>query len=677
MVPVQERVAQQRYRKLVAQNSGGSSMFASQLPPRPRITYGKKGSKPLSLSGNQFKTSAYAIPSDEEEDRPDANALLQAAAQQVETDSEDSELSDAEPVLKRVVKHIETASRIRQKQGTTAVGTRTASNVSGSSGDDAAPAQVRKAKQTRNALQQDTTAPIRRSRESLAVRITKNRLTPQRRIPANELVLVTSPVDDGEIHDPPSSARGVQSQDPIVDTSSSPRKRSISPISSDDGDVKRRPSKAPLSIFKDRIKAPRSAFKSVADLRKKQARQVADSSGRDGFDDSELVVVTPRTQTRRVRQRKTQLIPQFGSLQLISGPLPDVEFEPSTGELKMETEQDGSVPAPISEDVGDARDAGIVAAESATHSSRRRVSFSSRIRDDIIRAQLSSISAPERVASDSEDSDDGIDEDLYDEGSEVLEDAEEIGSEKETLLNHDEEASAIQESNDHCVSLDFRRVQGPGQVPLSASLKRRALIEVNEAIIEVPDSDRVQQGHVLGRESILENTEHALQSALLNDRPQRQHRPHSILKNTTPMVPDSTTRPEETAANTRRNSVVDVSESRYFSDAINLLSAPDPARHKVVPRRRSSYCEHGFQEVEVPDTDRAIPETSPQSNDYVNFQDLNVLRRSSEAVWTSSLPRASKNLQALTRSVSREHGTLSQSVRRRPSMTFQSPTKVR
>ncbi|KAK3681485.1 hypothetical protein LTR37_020899, partial [Vermiconidia calcicola] len=359
------------------------------------------------------------------------------------------------------------------------------------------------------------------------------------------------------------------------------------------------------------------------------------------------------------------------------GPLPDVEFEPSAGELKLETEQDGGVPAPISEDADDARDAGKVAAGSATQPSRRRVSFSSRTRDDIIRAQLSSISAPERVASDSEDSDDGIDEDLCDEDGEVLEDAEEIGSEKETLLNDDEEESAGEDSNDHGVSLDFRRVQGPGQVPLSASLRRRALIEVNEAIIEVPKSDRMQEGHRPRRASILEDIEHALQSALHNDRPQRQHRPRSILKNSTPLVPDSTTRPEETAANTRRNSVVDIGESRYFSDAVNQLSAPDPARHTIVPRRRSSYFEHGFEEVEVPDTDRAIPETSPQPNDYVNFPDLNVLRRSSEAVWTSSLPRASKNLQALTRSVSREHGTLSQSVRRRPSTTFQSPTKVR
>lgn len=142
------------------------------------------------------------------------------------------------------------------------------------------------------------------------------------------------------------------------------------------------------------------------------------------------------------------------------------------------------------------------------------------------------------------------------------------------------------------------------------------------------------------------------------------------------MVSDSTTRQEATDANTRRNSTVDLAESRYFTDASNMLRPPDPASHRIVPRRRSSYFDRNA-DIEIVDSEYLVPETSPELPDYTNASDLHVLRRNTEAVWSSNIVSAPKDLRSLTRSVSREHGTLSQSVRRRQSMPFQSPTKVR
>ena len=155
---------------------------------------------------------------------------------------------------------------------------------------------------------------------------------------------------------------------------------------------------------------------------------------------------------------------------------------------------------------------------------------------------------------------------------------------------------------------------------------------------------------------------------------QRSRRLPSILKNSTPMVPDSTSRPEYTEANTCRNSFVDLEESRYFAGAADALRDFDPARHKIVPRRPLYF---DFAEVHVPDSDHIVPDTSPDRRQYTSDAQLSVLRRTSEAVWTSSTDNTTaKDLKTLTRSVSREHGRLGQSIRRKPSLPFQSPKKV-
>lgn len=141
-------------------------------------------------------------------------------------------------------------------------------------------------------------------------------------------------------------------------------------------------------------------------------------------------------------------------------------------------------------------------------------------------------------------------------------------------------------------------------------------------------------------------------------------------------MPDNTTDPEKTAANTRRNSFIDLEASRYFNAAAALLDdVPEPRKNMIMPRRKSSYYADPW--VEVPATEDFIADTSPQRADYTTQSDLAILRRGPDAIWMSSTHAVPKDLKSLTRSGSREHGTLSQSCRRRPSLPFQSPTKLR
>ena len=667
MVAIPESVTQQRCRNLAAQNNIGAGSFKSNLPRPPRITYGRKDFRPLSLTAKQFRADTYAIPSDDEDAQLASDALLQATADRTES-SEDSELSDAEPLPTR-------ASRDVRKIGTPAATSGARDAVSGTSkGTTHRKALV--AKSVRQPVRK-TVQPRKPAQQTRVKALGKNTpksklATPARRLPANELFLVASPPDDTANIDPVSSLHRVQSEDPIRDSSSSPRKRGVSPIDSNAEASPSKKQKAPLSAIRKRLKTPKWRYKSLRSLRKQQVGQVSmwtgnvfEPRGRDGFNESELAIA-PQAKIQRRHKRKVPLLLGFGFLQLRNGPLPEVKFEPSASELKTELPCDDGDSLPLEQQ----RDNDPFAAPitSPNHNSRRRVSFSDRVRENLITAQLSSISAPERIPSDSEESDIDSDEDrdLEEADADASDDDEHglAGKEDQIAVEAD---PRMEKEVDQGVSLDFRRGSTPGHLPKApSSARRRALIEVNEPIIEAPDLTHQSSGYVLGRPVQPEHT--------ISTRP---HRPRSILKNSTPAVPDSTTRPEETAANTRRNSIVDISESRYFTDAASALRAPDPARHKVVPRRPSCF-RNDEAEIEIFDTDAVVTETSPEAPAYMDMSDLHVLRRSSEAVWTSSsLPRPATDLKTLTRSVSRENGTLSQCVRRRPSLPFQSPTKVR
>ncbi|KAK5107627.1 hypothetical protein LTR62_000962 [Meristemomyces frigidus] len=150
----------------------------------------------------------------------------------------------------------------------------------------------------------------------------------------------------------------------------------------------------------------------------------------------------------------------------------------------------------------------------------------------------------------------------------------------------------------------------------------------------------------------------------------------SILKNSTPLIPDSTTQPSQTEADTRRNSMVavEIQESHYFTNAIGVFESPDPATRSAVPRRKSG---HGyFDDIQVLYSEAVVLETS--QSDHVHGEPaMELFREDMCSSQTVPRPSRSLDLRALTRTVSREHGTVSQPVRRKSSsLAFRSPLEM-
>lgn len=706
--------------------SFGAGFFRRRRPLITR-TYGKKDSKPLRLNANHFRSDPYEIPPDDEDNEdhcepsnePAAEVATRSFLQTTDEDgSESSGLSDEPDEASEVVR-VEAEDLSQICSAGEAARRPTVLSTTGPS--KKATAHSSKTIPIASARPAGSPPPAKRAKVAPKAKHNQHATTrARRRLPVNELLLVTSPIGNTNFAPPQSSPPGIQTQDPISVLADSSGEHGVSPVDSKgDRFHPKSARKQPLSAFKTRLRSSKYRYKSVDAMRKKKTTQSTASSksssakGRDGFDDSELFV-SPLVRKavrsmRKKRARQDPLVPAFGALQLRSGPLPDVTFESASSTLKIESKAD----------------------ESQTNDGVRelqrqpmRVSFSE-AEGKAMLAELSSISAPPlpQPVSDygdmhEDEEDDGEDE-HEDEDEEEHEDEEEAEGEEsaderviadgfqavedEAVYEADTEAGEdvqgesegalssearygnrnIEETktpNDG-VSLDFRR-RAPGQRP-RRRIRQDNLIEVNDNIIEIPDSEDPFTQPIQWTVTPDQASEPvAFEAPAVEEAPRPQlKRPRSILKNTSQARPASSTHAEHTAANTRRNSTIQLSESRYFNDVSDMLRNVDPAKHKTVPRRRrSSY----FDDVEMLDSGAIIPETSPSPEPesemlgYTTTGDLSVLRRNSEAEWTSqSLPGVPRDLRELTRSVSREHGTLSQSRRRKPSLPFQSPTKVR
>ncbi|KAK5136647.1 hypothetical protein LTR08_002661 [Meristemomyces frigidus] len=788
MVPQPESIAQQRCRALASQNAGSSAFFNAEAATRPAsagITYGKS-SKPLSLTGRQFriKPDTYDVSSDENERDDSSDALLQVTARE-DSEASDSPLSDAE-----------FASPVRSEQAAiVAYGlSRTEvleAAVFASEPPEALANTAQIKKRTGKAVRTPAPKPVypprlseRRDRDNATSRLgpsvgrkdSASTVVPSvprktsnpsaRRLPVNELVCVADPPQCEDFADPRSTAQDVHTQDPIAEFSIQPRRRKVSSISDDSDGEESRP-RAPLTTIRKRLKTP-NLRQNHKVIKRRQPElpllwgpRVRVIRVGDGFDEKELHIGY-RVPTRKQNRRKGWMGIKYGTLPLSCGPLPEVAFECSTDELQLEA---SGGPHHVSQRYEDAetgpyaqsiepiecsrRTAESVSrnepSEGGHHATQRkdpqaqlepslrhdkpRVSLSDK--EQLILTQLSSVSAPVREWSvsvdgeeDSDDADgeeDGDDEDgeedsdvedaeddvddsdhearrmADDDGESLMSDSDTTGDPQNSftlppsnqtaalamspaITTLDTVEQAADAPVDNGVTLTFRRpaVRGPLH---NRSFGRPRLMEVDEAIIDVPDPVTIQvpRSDTQAQQIVINNE-------LPNTTPHRPHRPRSILKNSTPIVPESTYGVEDTAANTRRNSrrrttMVDIEEdSRYFAQASGALRAPDPATHKVMPRRKpSSYFDNSY--VQVEDSERVILETSPQleARDYTAASQLGVLRQDAEVIWTSrqSLPTVPRDLKSLTRTVSRENGTVSQSVKRRPSLPFHSPTKMR
>ncbi|KAK5674547.1 isopentenyl-diphosphate delta-isomerase idi1 [Elasticomyces elasticus] len=690
---------------------------AAKIRKAQLITYGRS-SKPLSVTGNQFiRRGTYDIPSDDEEPPQVAKHSLQVANDNDNDGSESSGLSDDESssLLRRVeparAAHASTKLDVLQAAAVSAssveraiaeVGTRT------SNANDAkdAAAGHRKAEKTTKAL-------TYRSNKSASRVLTK---TAVRRLPVNELQCVDALPDD-VMRDPQSSMPGIGVADPIGDNGSQqneqPRSSALQKTS--------KPKTQLASIKKKPAKTPKYKHKSLALLKRRlnppsllaKARSHVQPAAGDGFEASELEITYRMPLLPKRGRRKPPSAITYNALQLCAGPLPEVIFE--CGEDELQLESTGG-PHHVSFEQPKHEEQSNLTKSSAQ---RRKVSFSDK--DDFILAQLSSLTAPRRHRSDSESDEDEDEEDEHeaeDDGEEHADDQEGNDSEadeQESLIDdvevmvegfdaveqYDpdegkkiETAITIDSSHNAFIrpkrrpSIRFEQLEdieedelqsnGDGTVqyatigqPPIPSNKKRRLIEVCETIEDVPDLEPD-----VPREQIADEIVPQAEHVPSNARP-HVRRTRSILKNSTPIISDTIYRLEDTAANTRRNSmVVEANDSRYFASAAEQLAVPDPEKHQIVPRRRSNWNAADYY-VQVEDSEQIIPETSPGPPDYTNNSQLAVLRRTSENVWVSqSAPTIPKDFKALTRTVSREHGTVSQSRRRKISLPFHSPTKV-
>jgi hypothetical protein len=683
----------------------------------PKLTYGKHKNSLLPLTGVQFLHSNVIDATNDRHRLAASNAIAPAADQQ-SSDADDSPLSDAEPVTR---KHNARASSSRTRRVPVSnidkVKARTHRLTDGISSDgcQSSPREEDNASHSPKGVESEsgrhTSMPAQKKGKRKSVGIVRGRL------PLNELVLVPDLSQPTCFGKQPKRDRTALERDPI----SSSAQCMLDMVGSDDSDTTpaKRKAKMPLSAIRKRLRTPSSRYKSLKAMRKKHhAAQITPTGSQlgqivgDGFDRSELTPI-PRSRyaSRHTHKHHDFPLPDLQALSLVTGPLPDVVFT-SSSQLELEYNHNFNCDYTAQEPART-----VVPSHGIDRLSSRRVEFNSIVDHDVF-AQLSSVSAPIRERSVSLEC--GSDDD-GEEGDDEGEDEEEE-AEADAYADEDEPAHAEDfppPSEDHHEMMDSspnvsperesygrngshlfraastsdRNVPGsylPGLHRRSPSKGRLRLNEVNEPI----DDDNPFDDMLLDDQAQVNNTttgsvrmieaphlEHLNISGVqrASSRPNAQQNPRaqigrtrSILKNSnsTPHISSENTMPESTAANTRRNSTIEVDQSRYFSSAKDQLEKS--LEGPVVIRKKSGSSSRYYAPIEVPYSDDMVPETSPRKVvNYTDARQLHTLKRTHEAMWTSSaVPVPETDLRSLTRSVSRNNGTLSQSVRRGSSMRF-------
>lgn len=707
--------------------------------------YGKKPTKPLSVTGDQFLRSndIFSIPSDV----PETGAHLERHGTHDEEpapDSEDSPLSDAEPRDPVYSSHFATEELTRHPARNNAQPSRhrVESEFSKITRAHIQEAAAKSQKRLHPRVEKNSSTVVKEARNVSQHRVDKAhghktvkpmREAPRRkrRLPANELLLVPALDQDEDAATTGKNERAILQRDPI----SSFAIALLDTVSSDDivAQDKPRKRKSPLTSIRKRLKTPTPAQKSFKTLRQSHSphprtftmRSPAPILG-DGFEASELHF-NIRSSLKRRRQRPQKRQQPFWeglqALSLTSGLLPEVFFDEPNGTLKVEKPSERNGTLAFSEGTDPfAADAGSPSAAQLSggiHSSKRRVNFS-----DKAFVELSSVSAPRRRYDSSDnESEDGDEEaaDTYVDGQEM--DAGEVVDEDEPVLSDEDRETrassrhaspspephtprsysppaprhrpvADTQSISSGVTLDFRKQGIPGTLRRLRSNKS-SLVELRELIEDDYEPDDEQEmllesepptHEVLAVQrdtSVIPQSTRAREWALSLTYGQGTDSfpcqlptgtPRSILKKSHQVVPNSSdsTRSRNTASNTRRNSTIAIDEqSHYFTSATSQLDTSQPPR--CIIRLRSNQ-----PRVQIPYSGYTVPETSPEPPDHTNATQLHLLRQNQEAAWTSERRSAPpRDLRSLTRTVSQEHGTLSQAVRRRRSMPFQSPTKAR
>ncbi|KAF2488105.1 hypothetical protein BDY17DRAFT_23815 [Neohortaea acidophila] len=582
--------------------SSSPLLRASSRPP-PRITYGRQTNRPLSLTATQFRRDTRVTTIDNGEGWHTSDL----AATAVPTEDDDSGGSDSEQEPPNAFhtngrQNAHRASRPRATNGSS----RPLRQAISSSPRTPEPVSRRKKRSTRKAKPELKSASVKKTKTGI-----RTAAPSVRRLPIDELILVASSPKT-------SSQESFESgyddrQDPITDHSGTPSARG-SP---------ERTTRRPLSTLRNRLKTSTKRKTTLVCDRPQPsapnwnvAIESRDQRGGDGFERSELVITKRATRSKTPAKRTASFIQGFSALQLGSGPLPDVVFEASTMELDVEAGGYDTGNIGLGDDQYEPN---LSPPPDSNQSQKLRDLEMERETERLIRAQLASISAPARPPSESSesevDSDEGSDVENDDADPGKRDDGNGSASTDETSDQHSPDAFTCPppyqrpertDENRHSYSLSFQHNRTPGQLPRK-SLGKRKLVEVNEAIVQVSESALTPESYlaVNMRPSDKPTTFQRPHSPLM----QYPQRLRSILKNSSLATPSNTHHSGLTKANTRWNSRPEASdESPYFTTATEEL------RRGSRPRRRSSYFVD--QNVQILDSDRIVPETSPSRFEY-------------------------------------------------------------
>ena len=358
-------------------------------------------------------------------------------------------------------------------------------------------------------------------------------------LPVGELVLVPSHQIEKQCASPVSDSNEISAEDSIHSQASTAiGSHADFKINSKDDMLSQRPPATSAHAY-------RPLAKKLVDKTSSQLRRRPSSSPRslgklrgDGFHASELHIGVAHNTLKRCSKPSGSLTSVFRQLELTRGPLPTVDFGDSTSKIDLavaSTRADDKRPQARIDRIGADREA------ARSNTSRRSTSPRIRAQNELVMAQLSSISAPARQWSLSDDSDDE-DEDsvgatsrmewaidpeheqsqsedvLMDNVEDDGEDGQKVDwagdqeyqqSQSEDLLMDNVEdgeedgqpstkTSACATSSKSYASLDAEgadthvrgvtfdfRQHAPGKTPVA--LRGRRLVEVNDAIIEDPD----------------------------------------------------------------------------------------------------------------------------------------------------------------------------------------------
>ncbi|KAK4984802.1 hypothetical protein LTR50_006372 [Elasticomyces elasticus] len=471
------------------------------------------------------------------------------------------------------------------------------------------------------------------------------------------------------------------------------------------------------TLSRTRSDFPKLLRSSVASLEQGRAVQ----RGSDGFVGSELYVTPCTKPVARGEVRSRRVVRR---LTMVPGPLPDVVFVDEDGEgdcLDLSSAggpsetlcnrgneyfgDDNSFPLLEDQAAKDVRRRGDMPSRDGPSSRpKRRVTFS-----DYIDVQLSGISAPARSSSESSLSD-GEDEELE-------EDKEAEVTEEDDSENTDSEDSEKESSVDEelaCSQLESRTSAMVTDIQRSPSVSSTMQLKPNshESIQPSPEDVTTPQpqpaGPILMRSSTKPTTGNdrerllarPVQAArmhtstpawmevyedILDDEPVarpayfQSSRPKSILKHAT----------SNDLSKSEPNQEVEPTKSNYFASAARTLSTSDSSPHKIL-RRRSKPPTPPRLSIGTPSKYHNTEENTPQlpnetapyslqsSATTTNKSPLpptSIIHTQESTYWSSAKPvSTSKDLTSLTRTVSRDFGTLS-GRGRRPSLPFVPPLR--